>query len=343
MIRKRHAFSVFQWFLALLFGCFVSLDLLAADIVRLATSSKVTDDQIQAALDKLPDAGELVLPPGAYEIHHPIYLRHDGLTLRGSGPDTILHLADRANCPVIMLGSPAAKRVTTHLHLANLFINGNRARQQRELWGTAADGSVLNNNGIDVWNVNDVIIEHVVCRSCRSGGLVTASTRHLDVRDYSAYDNQFDGLACYTTEDSIFTGLDLHDNLAAGISLDLSFNHNTINDAVLTGNELGIFIRQSRDNNFAGLKISKSRKNGIFMAQTASPTPEGWKFASGTECTGNSFDGLVISGCGGQPFLIHDLSCKNNTIKNARFLKDAPGGTLPKAIATVNILDLIHP
>ncbi len=343
MNHKCHVFVVFQSFLALLTGCLISLNVSAANSIRLVAATNVTDQQIQMALDQLPEAGELILSPGAYEIHHPIILRKDGQTLRGSGLTTVLHLADRANCPVVILGSPAVLRTTARIHLADLAIDGNRARQQKELWRTAADGSVLNNDGIDVWNVNDAVVEHVVCRSCRSGGLVTASTRRLKVNDFAAFDNEFDGLACYTTEDSCFIALKLHDNLAAGISLDLSFNHNVISNAVLTANDLGIFIRQSRDNSFKALTISGSRKHGVFMAQTANPTPEGWKFAAGTECTGNNFDGLVISSCGGQPFVIHDLSCKNNVIRNARFLKDGQSAGIPKVIATVNILDLIHP
>ncbi|MDB6066849.1 MAG: hypothetical protein JWR26_3057 [Pedosphaera sp.] len=255
----------------------------------------------------------------------------------------MLHLADRANCPVIILGSPDLQRVTAHLRLADLCIDGNRANQQLEFWRAAADGSQLNNNGIDVWNVNDAVVERVVCRSCRSGGLVTAVTRRLNVRNFTAFDNQFDGLACYFTEESHFTGLNLHDNLAAGISLDLSFNHNVINDAVLTGNDIGIFMRQACDNSFHGLTISKSRKYGVFMAQTAESSPKGWALVSGTECTGNNFDGLVISDYGRDPFLIHNLSCKNNVIHDAHFLKNSHAGGIQTVINSVNVLDLIHP
>ena len=182
-----------------------------------ATSS---GDEIQKALDGLADGGEVVLAPGTYKIHRPIVLRHNYQTLRGAGPETILVLADNANCPVVILGAPSqpTPRTTEHLRLADLQIDGNRTNQQQELWRVACDGSVLNNNGVDIWAVNNAVVENVVCCRCRSGGLVAAQARRMEVRNYTAFDNEYDGLACYLTEESRFSGLRLHDNLAAGIS-----------------------------------------------------------------------------------------------------------------------------
>jgi len=174
--------------------------------------------------------------------------------------------------------------------------------------------------------VTDVAVEHVSCCRCRSGGLVAAEVRRLHVNDFDAYDNQFDGLACYQTEESHFEGLRLHDNLAAGISLDLSFNHNIITNAVLAGNDLGIFMRHSRDNAFKGLTISKSHHHGVFMAQTSAPTVKGWQVSPGTQCIGNNFENLLINDCGGTAFLVNDASCTNNIIFGARFLRNVLGG-----------------
>ena len=153
----------------------------------------------------------------------------------------------------------------------------------------------------------------------------SAQTRRLIVRDYTAFDNQFDGLACYLTEASDFSRLNLHDNLSAGISLDLSFNHNVIRDSVLTGNDLGIFMRQSRNNVFAGLTIQKSRHHGVFMAQTFVETAAGWQPCLGSECSGNTFNNLVVTHCGGKGFLVNDVTCTNNVICGGQFADDAQG------------------
>ena len=116
-------------------------------------------------------------------------------------------------------------------------------------------------------NVSDSVVEHVTCARCRSGGLVTTrGVRRLTVRDLTAFDNEFDGLACYHTTDCLFTELHLHDNPGAGISLDLAFNHNVISNAVLTANDLGIFMRASCDNQFYDISI-----------QTATTTASSWR------------------------------------------------------------------
>jgi len=165
--------------------------------------------------------------------------------------------------------------------------------------------------------------------------------RRLDVRDFTACDNQFDGLACYLTEDSRFTGLDLHDNLAAGISLDLSFDHNVIDNAKLTGNDLGVFMRNSRNNSFQDVNIDKSRKHGVFMAQTAEATAQGWQLSPGTECTGNSFQGLTVTNCGGDAFLVNDDSCKDNVIRSSRFWDNTAGGLAQPAEKLVRVEALV--
>ena len=210
--------------------------------------------EIQMALDALPPNGEVVLSPGTYEISQPLMLRHDDETLRGSGPATILHLADEADCPVVILGPPMAKtrHPATHLHLADLLIDGNRKTRSRNCGESpaTAPSSITMACKFGTWT--GAAVEHVICCRCRSGGLVTAWVRRLQVNDLDSYDNQFDGLACYRTEESRFDGLRLHDNLGAGLSLDLAFNSNCITNAVLVGNDLGIFMRDSRNNSFQG-------------------------------------------------------------------------------------------
>ena len=289
-----------------------------------------TSEQIQAALDSFGSSGgEVVLSAGTYTIRHPIVLQRDHLTLRGAGLGTILFLADNANCPVVVLGVPESPspRPVKNLHLANLFIDGNRSHQQVELWRQLKDGSVINNNGVEVRNVRDTVVDGVVCARCRSGGLVTSAVnRHLTVHNFTSFDNQFDGLACYLTEDSQFSELNLHDNLCAGISLDLDFNRNTISDAVLTNNDLGIFMRQSSGNSFTNLTIRHSRHHGVFMAQSAVPSSKGWMLAPGTECTGNKFADLMISNSGGKAFVVNDTSCTNNTLTQCRFEDNSKGG-----------------
>jgi Periplasmic copper-binding protein (NosD) len=303
---------------------------------------------IQSALDALPAGGEVVLSAGQYPIHQPLILQRDHQTLRGCGLATVLYLANGANCPVVVLGSPSAdaKSPVKDIRLADLFIDGNRMNQQKEVWRFVANRGGLYNNGVDVWDVDGAVVESVVCCRCRSGGMVSsAGTRRLTVRDFTAFDNQFDGLACYLTEDSDFSRLNLHDNLSAGISLDLNFNHNVIHDSVLTGNDLGIFMRQSRNNVFEGLKIQKSRHHGVFMAQSFVGTATGWQPCPGSECAGNTFDNLLVAHCGGKGFLVNDATCTNNVICGGQFADDAQGGLAQAApnLVTLRVQDAPNP
>jgi hypothetical protein len=310
-----------------------SLQKLAVKPTVVNLSAGSTSAEIQKALDGLPNAGgEVVLAAGIFQVVQPIILQRDNQILRGSGAMTVLRLEDGANCPVIILGEPLnhPRHMVRHLRVAELSIDGNRIHQQRECWRLSGEGSQIRNNGITVQTVSDSTVEHVTCSCCRSGGLVTSHiVRRLTVRDFTAFDCQFDGVACYQTEESLFTQLYLHDNPGAGISLDLAFNQNVISNAVLTANNLGIFMRASRNNQFVNVTIRDSRKYGVFMAQGETQTALGWAPAPRTECVDNLFNNLVITNCAGATFHVNNASCTNNIISCARFEGNHQGNLAP--------------
>lgn len=315
----------------------------AAELAVVQVPANSGNTEIQDALDHLPTVGgEVQLPAGRYRITNPIILRRDNQSLRGAGNATILQLVDGADCPVVILGAPfISGRFPAHVRLCNLFIDGNRSHQKIETWKSAPDGALLNNNGIIAWGVKDALIENVTCCRCRSGGLVTAhGVRLLTVRDFDAFDNQYDGLACYQTEDSQFIKLYLHDNLCAGISLDLDFNHNVMRDAQLTNNDLGIFMRDSHDNVFQSLAIRHSHNHGVFMAQAGDQTAKGWQMVPGTQCTGNTFNGLTVMDCGGKAVLVNDNTCTNNTVISAKFKGNAKGDLVQAAPNMMTMLSV---
>jgi hypothetical protein len=300
-----------------------------AEPVVTILSAGATVAEIQKALDALPDSGgEVVLSAGKFEVRQPIVLRRDHQTLRGAGATTVLRLADDANCPVIIMGEPVnhPHAIVKNLRVSDLFIDGNRIHQQRELWQLKGEGSEIRNNGITVQKVGDSTIAHVTCARCRSGGLVTTlQVSRLTVQDLTAFDNEFDGLACYATKDCLFEDLNLHDNPGAGISLDLAFNHNVISNAVLNANDLGIFMRASRENQFLNVSIRRSHHYGVFMAHSEIHTPQGWKQAPKTECAFNAFTNLVAIDCGSAAFRVNNTTCTNNIIIRARFEGNVQG------------------
>lgn len=282
-----------------------------------------TAAQIQQALDLLTNGGEVVLPPGRIKVSQPLVLDHDYQTLCGaSNETTVLYLVNNANCPVIIMGQPVNRPMqpVRHLCVRDVFIDGNRAHQERELWREKGEGSEIRNNGITVQNISDSLIENVTCTQCRSGGLVTTlGVRRLTVKNFESFNNEFDGLACYLTMDSVFENLHLHNNPGAGISLDLAFDHNMITNAVLESNDLGIFMRDSRDNRFSRLTIRKNHDFGVFMAQAFESLDRGPQPEPDTECTDNSFVSLVDVKNGRAAFRVNDASCTNNVIVDPQF------------------------
>jgi len=285
--------------------------------------ANVTSVEIQKALDQLPASGGVVdLPSGTFIVTQPIILQKDNLALRGAGQSTILLLAPGADCPVIILGEPlnSPKRTVNHLCVAGLQIDGNRHFQSRELWKLHGEGTQIRNNGITIQRVSDSLVENVICARCRSGGLVTTlGVRNFTVRKLTAFDNQFDGLACYKTRHSSFTDLYLHDNPGAGISLDLAFDNNCISNAFLLGNNLGVFMRASCDNHFYNVTIQNSHHFGVFMAGHLNQ-------AAQTECADNAFTNLSAMNCGGPAFRVNNVSCTNNILIRPEFAKNLKGG-----------------
>lgn len=317
----RRAVADFTAAFVILFWVFSTCAVFSEPVIHLP--SDADDRAIQKALDALPeDGGEVVLPAGIFVIRQPIILDRNHLTLRGAGAVTVLRLADNANCPVIIMGQPvnAPAKTVSNLCVRGLFIDGNRFHQQRELWRIKGEGSEIRNNGITVQAVSDSLVEHVTCARNRSGGLVTTlGVKRLTVRDLTAFDNEFDGLACYLTTDSLFADLQLHDNPGAGISLDLDFDHNCISNATLTANDLGIFMRASKNNQFQNVSIRSSRHHGVFMAHSETQTAEGWAAAPETECAFNSFTNLIAMNCGGAAFRVNNTTCTNNIIVRPMF------------------------
>jgi hypothetical protein len=295
-------------------------------VVRLRAG--LTNSEIQRALDSLPGAGgEVVLSAGEYLISRPVVLGRDNQILCGEGPATLLRLADDADCPVIVMGEPVNRpsRTVRHLLVSGLSIDGNRMHQRSEVWEPGADCSEIRNNGITVQGVRDSAVVNVTCAHCRSGGMVTTlGVKRLRVLNLEAFDNEFDGLACYSTEDCRFDNLNLHNNCSAGISLDLDFDHNRIRNAVLADNDLGIFMRSSRSNRFESVSVRGSRHFGVFIAQADIETPRGWRPVANTECTGNLFVDLVTAHCGDEGFHVNDRTCTNNRVTGTR-----PGGADP--------------
>jgi hypothetical protein len=220
---------------------------------------------------------------------------------------------------------PAATR--RRIRVSDLTIDGNRAQQDHECSnGPCAGSDFLRNNGLSLRRVEDVVVERVSVTGARSGGLVPELTsRRVTVRDFTVTDSFFDGIAGYETEDSLFTGLHLHDNDGAGLSFDIEFNRNVVSDTVIEGNgDVGVFMRDSSDNLFSDVLIRDSGSHGLFLAQVDADTTK--------PASGNTFAGMVVAGSGQDPargghgMRVNDASCVDNLLAATQFVGNRDGG-----------------
>ncbi len=278
---------------------------------------------IQKAITKLPaSGGEVIIPSGIYDCSAPIVMDKNNVVLRGEGSSTVLRLDDATNAPVLVMGRTenVPQQATKHIKVSHLMIDGNRENQTREcMGGECSEQFPLRNNGISIRRCVDCTVESVTVHSAISGGLVTElGCRRLTIRDYTSYNNEFDGLAGYETEDSTFSGINLFGNKAAGISTDIKFNNNKFYDVTISDNKsVGIFMRDSLDNSFTNLHIRNNEQHGIFLAQVNSD-PE-------TAATGNTFTSVVITNSGGAGIQANDKSCVNNMIVGAQYINNKNG------------------
>ena len=159
-------------------------------------------EAIQKTINKLPAiGGEVFIPAGKYTCATPIILDRDNLIIRGEGAATLLRVADKANIPVFVMGqtSRVPSVIRRYIQVKNLHIDGNRANQTSEcMGGPCSDEFPLRNNGITIRRCEDCVVDNVTVYGAISGGLVTElGCQRLMIRDYTSYDNEYDGFAGY--------------------------------------------------------------------------------------------------------------------------------------------------
>ena len=276
------------------------------------------DTAIRSAIQALPpEGGTVVLGPNLFPVSKAIVIDRDGVELRGIGTETILRLTDGANCPVIVIGTTATpvSGIVRNISARNLVIDGNRGAQQFECCGGPCDSgglTYIRNNGITVRGAEDIQIENVITHNCRSGGIVLEKyCRRVQINNFESYNNEFDGLAAYETEDCTFTQMKLHHNRSAAVSMDWKCHRNLFSDSQFTQNGgQGIFMRDSVENQFRNLYIRDNGEQGLFIAET--------RELPGTACLRNVFDRISVTGNKTQGIRVNDASCLGNVITNSR-------------------------
>jgi hypothetical protein len=135
--------------------------------------------------------------------------------------------------------------------------------------------SPIRNNGVTIRKAANVIVENVAGHHSGSGGLVVEKhSENLLIRHFEAYGNIFDGLAGYQSENSLHEEIYLHDNLASGVSIDVSYDKAWFKRICFENNyDNGIFARYSKDNAFVDGFLNNNCSFGVYTSESGPHEP----------------------------------------------------------------------
>lgn len=234
--------------------------------------------------------------PGVVTLDSPVFVIKSNVVIDGS-KNSMVRLADKSNCPMIVIGDPVEppRFYVENVLIKNLFLDGRHESQTSEYFDRA---KWLRNNCITIRHARNVTIENVITAGARSGGIVVErGSSNVIINGFNSFGNFFDGFAmCESTNVTVMNAI-LHNNIAAGISMDWRSNNNKfINIEFERNYDCAIFMRDSNYNMFYELKLNDS---GIYINQRDTDINSG--------ASNNNFINVTKV-----PVLIGAPSCKNN-------------------------------
>lgn len=254
---------------ALLAGCAAVPARAAAKPAEQATPctrTAVPGDDLQAAIDGLPAQrrATLCLQSGHYELAGLLAIRRDGITLRGTGTDTVLQLRDGVQQPLLVIGDYANEVPSAPIRnvvVENLHLIGNHAAHE-----FMPEHPYLSNSAVVVRGGHDVDLRQLVVERCRSACLLSErDTQGLAITDSDVSGATWDGVSFNRSSHVTMSGNHVHDNAAAGITTE-HLEDSDIRDNVFERNgSQGLYLSDSRDNRFVGNRFVGNTRAGVFL------------------------------------------------------------------------------
>lgn len=254
---------------ALLAGCAAVPARAAAKPAEQATPctrTAVPGDDLQAAIDGLPAQrrATLCLQSGHYELAGLLAIRRDGITLRGTGTDTVLQLRDGVQQPLLVIGDYANEVPSAPIRnvvVENLHLIGNHVAHE-----FMPEHPYLSNSAVVVRGGHDVDLRQLVVERCRSACLLSErDTQGLAITDSDVSGATWDGVSFNRSSHVTMSGNHVHDNAAAGITTE-HLEDSDIRDNVFERNgSQGLYLSDSRDNRFVGNRFVGNTRAGVFL------------------------------------------------------------------------------
>jgi parallel beta-helix repeat protein len=160
---------------------------------------------------------------------------------------------DQGNFPALIIGSIEQEPsvMLENITISNIIIDGNKSNQDYEIWDNKEN--YIRNNCITVRGCRNVVIKNCTVFNARSGNIVIEKEcSNIVIEKCQIFDAFFDGIACYDSGNCIIRDNNIFNNHSAGLSFDLNFNNNLIENNFIWNNDLGIFLRFCHSNIFSG-------------------------------------------------------------------------------------------
>lgn len=224
-------------------------------------------DDLQAAIDGLPAQrrATLCLRAGHYEMAGLLSIRRDGITLRGTGTDTVLQLRNGVQQPLLVIGDYADEVPSAPIRnvaVENLHLIGNHAEHE-----FMPEHPYLSNSAVVIRNGRNVGLHGLVVERCRSACLLSErDTQGLEITGSDVSGAAWDGVSFNRSARVTMSGNHVHDNAAAGITTE-HLEDSDIRDNLLERNgSQGLYLSDSRGNRFTGNRFVGNVRAGVFLA-----------------------------------------------------------------------------
>jgi parallel beta-helix repeat protein len=231
------------------------------------TAHAAPGDDLQQAIDRAPGGASatLCLAKGNYPLKGLLSIRHNGFTLRGSGHDTVLRMADDVQQPLLVIGDhlhevPDAR--ISNVTLADLQLVGGRAEHE-----FMPEHPYLSNSAVVIRSGDHIRLSGLKASNCRSACLLSERDSHdlvFEHNDVSGAD--WDGVSFNRTARVQLLDNYIHDNVAAGITTE------HLEDSEIRGNRLerngsqGIYLADARRNRIIDNQFTGNKSAGVFLA-----------------------------------------------------------------------------
>lgn len=223
---------------------------------------------LQRAIDGAPVDGRRVvvcLTAGEFPLAGAVTIARDRVTLRGVGPETVLHLDRESESPVVVVGddqSRVPRHPTTDVRIESLRIVG-QGRRGSEL---DREHPYVTNSAVVIRTGQNVVLRALDVTECRSACLLT----EYDSRDVVIEGNRidasvWDGISLNRTSKARVVGNVVRANTAAGITAE-HLERSVIKDnRIMRNGTHGLYLSDSYDNVVTANRFAANVLSGVFL------------------------------------------------------------------------------